>query len=661
MKKWLYAIVLAALAMPAYAQVEKEEDDDDNINNPVVVSEDEVESSMSLDTTGPERFFMVKHSNEVIIHENRLSTTTSVANRNAEVLDKNLIRTLPVRSVPELLAYVSGVDVRRRGPNGVQTDIGINGGTFEQTTILINGIRLNDPQTGHHNLNLPLSMDEIEYIEVVKGPAARIYGANALTGAVNIVTRKADASGGYVNVWAGSNFKDDVQTQKKDYYYNYGAKATAMWRGQNNNHLLTFDREAGSGYRYNTAYTQNRLFYNGNFDLSEDDQLQLLLSGVQNDFGANNFYAPPADSNATEKVTTGIAALTYVKKLANDVTLQPRIYIRYNTDDYIFDYKRPEYYHNQHETQVYGAEINGSWKNAIGKLGFGLEGRNERIISQRLGNHDRTLVGAFLEQKFTFIKDLDWNIGSHFNYSNQYGFQAFPGLDVGYELHEGLRAFANIGTAYRLPTYTDLYYSDPANMGNPNLKPEQSWSSELGVKYNDDQFSVQATGFYREISNFIDWMRNNATEKWMINNFQLLKTYGANFHADWRVIGNKYSKPNFSAIVGVGYTYLYPELEKNADYSFSKYALENYTHQLVLNANTEFFRTINVSLTGRYQERVNQLAYWIVDARIAVNGKNFSIYLDGNNITDTQIREFAVIPLAGRWVSLGAKIGMFKK
>src|SRR5690606_20292955 len=127
---------------------------------------------------------------EVVISENRLQIPFAQQNRNIQIIDRKQIDALPARSLNELLSHVAGVDLRQRGPFGTQADVSIDGGTFEQTLILIDGVKMLDAQTAHNSLNLPIPADAIERIEIIRGPAARIYGINSLTGAINIVTRK---------------------------------------------------------------------------------------------------------------------------------------------------------------------------------------------------------------------------------------------------------------------------------------------------------------------------------------------------------------------------------------------------------------------------------------------------------------------------------------
>lgn len=128
--------------------------------------------------------------NEVILNTDRIELPFSEQSRTIQVITKMDIQKSAATNLTELLQQVTGVDVRQRGVEGMQADLYIRGGSFDQTLVLIDGIKTENPQTGHHTMNMMIPLENIERIEIIKGPAARIYGQNAFTGAINIVTKK---------------------------------------------------------------------------------------------------------------------------------------------------------------------------------------------------------------------------------------------------------------------------------------------------------------------------------------------------------------------------------------------------------------------------------------------------------------------------------------
>ena len=656
MRTKFYTMALLALfgGQALYGQ-EQEKEEDESIDNPVM-EEDGVLATSPTDTSG-DKVYYLSPLNDILIQENRLQIPFAEQNRNIRIIDQNLIRTLPVKSVNELLTYVSGIDVRQRGPWGTQADIGIDGGTFDQSLVLINGIKVSDPQTGHNMMNLPLPLDAIERIEVLRGPAARLYGVNALTGAINIITKKPIHTGITAHVYAGSSFNRDSSDNKL--YGGYGVQVSGSLAGDKAQHYFSVGRERASGYRYNTAFQNNKAFYQGNLDLGKNSSLQLMGGFIYNDFGANGFYSAPADKESNETVQTGLAGVGATIAVNPYWTMKPRLSYRYNHDDYIFIRQKPEVYHNRHETHVIDFEFNNTFDTDLGAFGLGLEARNERINSSNLGNWERTNYGFFGEYSFNKVKNLLVNVGAYANYNSDFGWKVLPGIDMGYRIYKGLRVFANAGLGQRLPTYTDWYYKGPQNIGNDKLTPEYSYSLEGGLKYNDEKLNASVSYFSRTTDDFIDWVKDTVTAPWQPVNFHKIVTQGLSLSADYRWRNENRSTPAVALITGVSYTYLQSTIKdenKSTDkQQLSRYALENLRHQLCVNANLEFFRMINVTLAGRYQQRVNYKDYTLLDARVAFTRKVWSVYADVTNLTNVQYIEAGAVPMTGRWFTLGFK------
>ena len=157
-------------ALPANAQAQK----------PVEQTQQSASTQVDLD--------------EVEVTASRAPIALNQATKIVTVIPAQEIAAAPVTSIQDLLEYAAGVDVRQRGEGGTQADISIRGGTFDQIAVLLNGINLSNPQTGHYSFDIPVNLSDIERIEVISGPSSRVFGASAFAGAINIITKSGQSN-----------------------------------------------------------------------------------------------------------------------------------------------------------------------------------------------------------------------------------------------------------------------------------------------------------------------------------------------------------------------------------------------------------------------------------------------------------------------------------
>ena len=588
---------------------------------------------------------------EVVIHDNRFSTTVSKKNRNVFVIDKEAIKKLPGKSLQEVLQYANGVDLRQRGPFGTQADISIDGGSFEQTVVLVNGNKIIDPQTAHNMMNLPLPIEAVERIEIVRGPAALIYGINSLTGAINIITKKPTQSGVFLNTYSSSNFEKDTEGSGET-FWGKGIQVGGTLSKEKHQHSLFASHDKSNGYRYNTGFENNKLYYQGNIQFNETNKLSSSFGYIKNGFGANAFYAAPGDKNSREVVQTTLANLQSTHQLSERWTLMPRLNYRYNFDDY-------RYYGNadltkgrsRHYTNIFAAEVNASYKTNHGEIGFGVEGRNENITSTSIGDHDRENLGVFLQYRTVFFEKLDVNVGSYLNYNSNYKWQAYPAIDASYAITDAFKIIGNIGSSQRIPSFTDLYLNQrPGNIGNADLNSEKALQTEIGFKYIKPQFNFNANYFYRKINDFIDWTRTVTTDPWQSHNYGDLNTNGINMRSNYNLSFNQDSKLSIS----LAYTYLDFRFQNEMQNVYSKYLVSSLKHQ-VTNTIDYKYRNFTALFATRFDQRVTGPSYWVNDFRVSQSIQKFTIYVDAQNIFNTTYFEVGAVPLPSRWFSLGVK------
>jgi iron complex outermembrane receptor protein len=577
---------------------------------------------------------------DVLIIENRLQIPFSAASRSIQVIGRDELDIMPAQSVPQALSYVAGVDVRQRGPVGVQADLSIRGSTFEQTLVLLNGIKMSDPQTGHHMLNLPLHLDNIAQIVVLKGPAARAFGQNAFAGAVNIITKVPSQR----SLRLGSYFGD---------FGLWGVSGSLALPSGKYSQYISFNRDASDGYRFNTDFFINNLFYQSEWKMGANTTLHLQGGYNTREFGANGFYASPAAVNQWEAIDTRFASMA-LEHQAGAWTIKPRAYWRQNNDQYQFVRGRPEIYENIHQTNVLGLELNMSYESKFGTTGIGLENRTEQIASTNLGDWNRNIAGFFIEQHLKWGTRIDLTPGVYVNGYSDFGWNAFPGLDAGYLLGQRMRLYGTVGRSFRIPTYTDLFYEDPANLGNPDLEPERAWTYEAGAKYTVAGLFIQGAYFLRNNNNLIDWVKTTPESQWQPFNFTSMRTSGleASVQVYPREAGNG---RHLVSQLSLSYTYIVNQLDQS-EQLISRYVLENLRHQVIAGADWQFLKHFTHTVRFRYLDRVSLENYWLVDTRLNWKRKGYSLFAEATNLFNQAYTEVNLVPMPGRWVRGGFQV-----
>jgi iron complex outermembrane receptor protein len=630
------------------------------------------------------------------IKAGKLNIAADDLGSNITILSRKDIANIPVQTTAELLGYIEGVDLRQRGPNGVQADIQIQGGTFDQVLVLIDGVRLTDPQTGHHMLNLMVPPEAIERIEIIKGAAARRYGMNALSGVVNIVTLKTANPGVYATGYTGSGFNKDTTTQNT--YNNKGLRLMAGLQGNGIQGWVSAGYDQGNGYRHNTDFRTFRSSVKLSSIPTKETDVQLYFLGgiIHNAFGANGFYAAPADKNSFETVNTQLGSVGAIKKLKTG-QLEAKINARYNNDHYVFVRTNPALYQNFHNSTTFMPEITYNVSGEFLQMALGVEARKEWMESSNLGNHDRTFYGNYVDIATTPLRGVKVNFGMYRLYSKETGQIFYPGADILVALlrHKHLgqpkfNFFASWGTGQRLPTFTDLYYSGPSNLGNPNLLPESARTIEMGLRKTGRKIHAQAGIFRRTQQQMIDRIKDSLTSPW-----QPVNLMGDNFLIEGfecRVMGNKninYASPfEKLGLLSVRWTLGATQLRQLSfdaqRQGYSQYAVNFLPKQYIASLNLQTKYGVQWTTQYRYSQRSATgfdagSGYSMLDMRLVYGIKRkihiapmtylpdetpapikwpyqYSIWVNAQNLLNTQYKEIASVPLMPRWITFGITV-----
>jgi iron complex outermembrane receptor protein len=570
------------------------------------------------------------------LQETVVVTATAAPIRFAEigrrvlVVTREQIEALPVQSVPELLSYLASVDVRTRGMGGTQADVSIRGASFGQSLVLVDGVRMNDAQSAHHNLDLPVLLQDVERLELLSGPGASLHGADAFGGALNIVTRREppvrDAavsvgSDGYVD----ARVRVDLQA---------GGHTQSIWAGASRSDGFMPDRD------FRTASVGGRARLGARSSLS--------AGYIDKEFGANGFYGP-APSREWTGSTLVRADRTF--DAPGGWTAQLRGSYRTHRDRFDYDSRTPGLYENRHRTHAALATVGADRDlGRAGSLHVGTEAGGDWILSSNLGDHQVGHGSAVTEWRVQPSTRATLVSGLRYDGYSRFGSSWSPSFTASAWGTTTVKLRASVGHTFRVPTFTELYYRDPANEARDDLRPERGWSYEGGADWvPSSRWMTSATLFHRRDRDIIDWVRDSTAERWHTANVRRLDTTGLEIGAR-RVIGRTGS-------VDAQYAWLRSDADAVAQ--LSKYVLDYARQRAVVSTALPLGGKATVGGRVGYTLRADGRAYTIADVRVARTWGRVRIFLEGYNLLDEAYQEVRGVDMPGRSVRAGLEIVRF--
>jgi iron complex outermembrane receptor protein len=608
----------------------------------------------------------------------RLEEVTAFGENNESLLSSSLrmtltidgdqIQTSPARSFDDLLDYYPQADLRTRGVHGIQSDLSIRGGSFDQSMVLLNGIDMTDPQTGHFTMDLPVSLAQARKIELLTGPSSRNHGLNAYSGAVNIATAPDDSLGAEGRIEYGQ-----YGLIRSDFSVDLPFRSTAT--------RIAYNSGNSKGYRENTDFSSDGLFLHSRVDHATlPFEIMAGLSDKQ--FGANSFYTPRFPEQY-EKTATYVGAIKFRTRWSGPA-ISGQVYFRSHSDHFMLFRDQPALYENHHKTRVAGSRVTGTLSTIAGITQFVIAYRHEGIISTTLGDALEVPVSVpgsdtvFFSHAFSrnrasvainhTLQKRRWMLSG--GAIVQAGFERnipagiYPGLDLSARIGPSTRLFVSGNRSMRLPTFTDLYYEGPENRGNPNLAPETALTFESGIRHKGSALNGSLSVFYRRGRETIDWIRLD--DLWQARNITELDAWGGS--ATLSVFpGTLYSSLDFIRSVRVAYNYT--EISKASDAFISNYVLDNLKHKWILDMHLDLPAAFFADLKTIWQDRNGSFSYyetpqsdpreleygpfWIVDASIGIAMNRLSVQLSATNLLNTTYRDIGSVVMPGRWIVAG--------
>lgn len=585
-----------------------------------------------------------------VVVASRASTLATVT-RSVEVLDRERIRLIPARTLAELVSWTLGTDILGRSP--AQTDMAVRGSTFEQVLVLVDGVRMNDPQTGHFAWNLPIPLDEVERIEVLRGPGSSLYGSDAMGGVIQIITRRggvgvngepgepgvAGTAGLEAGIEAGSFGTAGVRVA------GWGLAGPVRARG-------AAEASRSDGHRPGTD--SRALIARGSLEGEvAGGPLRAEVGVAVRDFGARHFYTSPvAPFDEYERTRAATASLGWRPPPVAGWSVEPRLTARRHGDEFLLERDDPDFYRNIHTSWQLGGEVVVRAVPTVDvALSAGAEAYRDLLESTNLGDPTELRAAVFGELAWGREGAAVLHAGLRGDHHSAYGGFVAPSVAAAVWPAPALKLRASAGRSFRAPNWTERYYRDPANEGDPDLRPETAWNGEIAAELGSrgGAASVSVAGWVRDARGVIDWARPVASEDavWLAMNVGRVTFRGAELDA--RTVDPAGTR--WTAQVGVlGFSAADDGLQ-------SKYALRPLTRTIAVAAARPLLG-VDLSLRGFHARRVGEASYVTVDARLSrMLADRLRVDLDIANAGGARYLDVTGLPAPGRMLRVAVGWG----
>lgn len=621
------------------------------------------------------------------VEASHLQQTVQETGKHITIIQGKDIPKMPVNSVDELLSYVSGVETQSRYGFGVQTDISMRGSTFSQVLVLIDGMRLNDPLTAHFNHHIPIPLSEIEQIEILRGPAAAIYGPDAVGGVINIVSKtfsqknKKDALSTTGKVVGGQH---NLLSAQAGIFFKKGKfkiGAGILNNQADGETLLNPNYPAvAEDSLFNAYFKVRTATLSLGYDISKEWSIQWRAAYDFRDFSAKYFYTRSTYDESTELVKKSWNQLR-IQNIGNKSKTTLDFIFQNTTDDFIFN---PLFTPNGHTTQFGQVQLN-YYRIINDKFKFNIGGQFDRrdIESNDRGNHTDFHNGLYALVGWTPTPSTHITASLRGDVDANYGFETTPMLNASQIINERLVLRASLGRSIRAADYTERYISSNLealspnrNLGNPDLEAETSSNAELGLDYTLEEagshkLDASITFFGRNANNLIDYVLTNSndipnnsalvpdTTYFFTQNLKEVTTLGTEIELAYH---HSFSD-NFNLRASIGYTYLQ---SKNDEEVLSKYISNHAKHRITSNLSLQQ-KYFNIHLNMLWKERNPDLAeaigaslepsYLVVNSQLDINvyQQKAFVTLQVNNLFDVEYANILGSSMPRRWFMAGVR------
>jgi len=542
-------------------------------------------------------------------------------------------QSLVVNSLVDVLRLDPSLDVQARAPDGVQNDLSIRGSSFEQTLVLLNGLRLDDVQSGHHNMDIPVPLDSVARIEVLRGSGSTMYGSDAVGGAINIITEPPETTEVRVRAAVGN---DGINEQQGSLAGVFGAL----------DEQLSFSRDFSTGFMPDRDYRSLQLASSTHYATAWGAS-DLTLAYMDHPFGADQFYG---DYPSWEDTKTWFAGFRQALGKKTNASFA----YRRHSDLFVLVRDQPAIYTNHHHDESFQGALRRSENLATNtELHYGVEALHESIVSNNLGAHARSRAAGYVALDFRALKRFSLSLSAREEVYRSFSATLSPTAAAGYWLSPRVKLRASASRAFRVASYTELYYEDPANVGNPNLRPERAWTYEGGADWNPGaRVHGDVAVFQRRERDGIDYYRASPADLWQALNINNLNFTGV--ESSLRLAPSRWQTVDFR------YSWLMGT-EDTIPLGETKYTFYYPTHSGVVAWQGTLAGRVVVRTRVGILDRRSGDTYGLWDVSAAYTRGRVHPFLQMSNLTNTSYQEIQGVVMPGRTAIGGVELVVRKR
>lgn len=586
--------------------------------------------------------------NAVVVTATRIPRALQDVGVSASVVTKETIEETDAQNVGDVLdESVPGARVESFGGMGAESHVTLRGSTDNQVLVLVDGRPNNLPSDGKTDLSM-YPVDDIERIEVIRGPASVLYGANALAGVVNIVTRDVPV---------------ELLTDVSAAYGTYNTRIVRLDNGAtigDVGYLVTASQNSSDGFRENSACDGYNLSGKVSYDLNQDSKVVFSSGYSRQDKGVPGSTSYPSP-NARQDDEIYWFDVTHKLGFGKNSCLTSKVFL----NEYWQKYKDPDVATDDiSRNQQLGLDIQQSlFLNDAQTLLLGIFGErdNANITDSATGTsiiggeQGLSTTAVYLQDEISLLDSLVLTPGLRIDNQSEYGTEVSPKLSGLYKFTDKTSLRASVGRGFRPPTVDDLYWRDEFSIGNPDLKPEKSIGYDLGIQHEFGSKNLfQITLFRSDVDDLISWVDTGSNGIWEARNIDKARLQGA--EADLHL--------QFTKQVSGDFNYTFLDARDMGEEYHDKHLTYKPINKGGCRLRYQNERGLKMSLGAEYtdsaySDRLNTTevdSFVLVDARVSQTvAKGVEVFVAGNNLLDEKYEVILDYPMPRTTVMGGVK------